>query len=389
VQHRLSTSVISVHPQPDPDLAVAYLDGTQSAEPLFVEARRLRDHGKGRVVTYSPKVFIPLTTMCRDQCTYCTFVKPPGNGGVYLTPDDVMAIALAGDRHGCTEALFTLGDAPETKYPAAREFLSSVGCATTMDYVVAMTERVHQETGLFPHANPGVMSEEAITRLRPSNPSVGLMLENISPRLTEPGMPHFNCPDKIPGVRVETIEAAGRQRVPFTTGILVGIGENNQEIVDSIFALATLQERWGHIQEVIIQNFRAKADTRLRFGAEPIPSWFARVVALARWIMGPTMNVQVPPNLTERYETYLDAGINDWGGVSPLTIDWVNPEAPWPHLADLAGRTRAAGFELRPRLPVYPEYLSQDWLDAGVLDKARSASTTDGYGRAPNVASSG
>ncbi len=257
-----TTSVISVHPLPDPDLAVAYLDGKKSAEPLFVEARRLRDEGKGRIVTYSPKVFIPLTTMCRDQCTYCTFVKPPGNGGVYLTPDDVMAIALAGDQHGCTEALFTLGDAPETKYPAAREFLSSVGCATTMDYVVSMTERVHQETGLFPHANPGVMAERAIAKLRLSNPSIGLMLENISPRLTEPGMPHFNCPDKIPSVRVATIEAAGRQRVPFTSGILVGIGETNQEIVDSIFALASLQERWGHIQEVIIQNFRAKADTR-------------------------------------------------------------------------------------------------------------------------------
>ncbi len=379
----------SVHPDPDPELAIAYLDGTVAADPLFVEAQRLRDEGKGRVVTYSPKVFIPLTTMCRDQCTYCTFVKPPGNGGEYLTPDDVLAIARAGDRHGCTEALFTLGDAPEDKYPAAREFLASVGCTTTMDYVVAMTERVHEETGLFPHANPGVMSEDAVARLRRSNPSIGLMLENISPRLTEPGMPHFNCPDKVPAVRVATIEAAGRQKVPFTSGILVGIGETNAEIVDSLFALADLQRRWGHIQEVIIQNFRAKADTRMRFGAEPIPSWFARVVALARWIMGPTMNVQVPPNLTERYETYLEAGINDWGGVSPLTIDWVNPEAPWPHLADLTARTTAAGFELRSRLPVYPEYISDGWLDAAVLTKVREATTDDGYGQTPQLAEKG
>lgn len=386
---RDATSVIVVHPQPDPDLAVGYLDGTQPAELLFEEARRLRDEGKGRTVTYSPKVFVPLTTMCRDQCTYCTFVKPPGNGGMYLTPDDVMAIVKAGDTHGCTEALFTLGDAPEAKYPAARQFLESVGCPTTMDYVVAMTERVFNETGLFPHANPGVMSEEAITRLRSSNPSIGLMLENISPRLTEPGMPHFNCPDKVPSVRVATIEAAGRQRVPFTSGILVGIGENNQEIVDSLFALAEIHGRLGHIQEVIIQNFRAKADTRMRFGAEPIPSWFARVVALARWIMGPTMNVQVPPNLTERYEAYLDAGINDWGGVSPLTIDWVNPEAPWPHLSELRARTIAAGFELRPRLPVYPEYLTSDWLDGPMLVKARSVTTDDGYGPTPQLATSG
>lgn len=380
---------VSAHPNPDPDLAVAYLDGSTPAEPLFAEARRLRDEGKGKTVTYSPKVFIPLTTMCRDQCTYCTFVKPPGNGGQYLTPDDVMAIASAGESHGCTEALFTLGDAPEDKYPAAREFLDSVGCVTTIDYVVSMTERVHDETGLFPHANPGIMSEDAIVRLRPSNPSVGLMLENISPRLTEPGMPHYNCPDKEPAVRVATIEAAGRHQVPFTSGILVGIGENNREIVDSLFALDGLARQWGHIQEVIIQNFRAKADTRLRFGAEPIPSWFARVVALARWIMGPTMNVQVPPNLTGRYETYLDAGINDWGGVSPLTIDWVNPEAPWPHLDELRARTAAAGFELRPRLPVYPEYISPDWLDPHMLTKVRNSATTDGYGRHPQVVQNG
>ena len=254
---------------------------------------------------------------------------------------------------------------------------------------MAMTERVHEETGLFPHANPGVMSEDAVARLRRSNPSIGLMLENISPRLTEPGMPHFNCPDKVPAVRVATIEAAGRQKVPFTSGILVGIGETNAEIVDSLFALADLQRRWGHIQEVIIQNFRAKADTRMRFGAEPIPSWFARVVALARWIMGPTMNVQVPPNLTERYETYLEAGINDWGGVSPLTIDWVNPEAPWPHLADLTARTTAAGFELRSRLPVYPEYISDGWVDAAVLTKVREATTDDGYGQTPQLAEKG
>jgi FO synthase len=207
---------------------------------------------------------------------------------------------------------------------------------------------------------------------------MGMMLENISHRLTEPGMPHAGTVTKVPAKRVATIEAAGRQKVPFTTGILVGIGENAQEIVDSLFALLDLSMRTAAVQEVIIQNFRAKADTRMRHSPEPVPRWFARVVALARWILGPEANVQVPPNLTERYEIYLEAGINDWGGVSPLTIDWVNPEAPWPHLDDLAARTASAGFELRPRLPVYPEYLNEEWIDPGMIGDVRAASDHDG-----------
>jgi FO synthase len=210
------------------------------------------------------------------------------------------------------------------------------------------------------------------------------MLENISPRLMEPGMAHHNCPDKEPAARIATIEAAGRAKVPFTSGILVGIGETNEEIVDSIFALAELADTWGHIQEIIVQNFRAKADTRMRRSAEPTPHWFSRVVAITRWVMGPTMSVQVPPNLTEGYELYLDAGINDWGGVSPLTIDWVNPEAPWPHLDDLRRRTAAAGFELKPRLPVYPEYITAEWLDRGVHDKIARTIDADGYPPAPD-----
>ncbi len=367
------------HPAPDPELALRYLTDGSSVDALFAEARRLRDEARGRIVTYSRKVFIPLTTMCRDRCTYCTFAKPPGAGGVYLTPEDVLAVARAGDAHGCTEALFTLGDAPEERFPAARAFLEAQGAASTLDYVRAMTELVNAETGLFPHANPGVMSEAAIASLRPSNPSMGLMLENISPRLMEPGMPHHDCPDKDPNLRVATIEAAGRQAVPFTSGILVGIGETPSEIVDSLFALAELADRWGHLQEVIVQNFRAKADTIMRRSAEPIPAYFARVVAVARWILGPAMNLQVPPNLTERYEQYLDAGINDWGGVSPLTIDWVNPEQPWPHLDELAERTAAAGFELRPRLPVYPEYVEDRWLDPGLRPKVAAATAPDGY----------
>jgi len=373
------------HPSPDRDLAVRYLDGTRPAESLFAEARRLRSEGHGDVVTYSRKVFIPLTTLCRDSCTYCTFVKPPGAGGMYMEPEEVLAVARAGDERACTEALFTLGDRPEARWAQAREFLEAHGHATTLEYVDEMSRLVAAETGLFPHANPGVMSEAELRMLRPSNVSMGMMLENISPRLTEPGMPHHGSPDKEPAVRVETIRAAGRASVPFTSGILVGIGEDNTEIVDSLFALAELQAEGGHIQEVIVQNFRAKANTRMRRSAEPVPAWFARVVALARWIMGPEANIQVPPNLTDRFETYLDAGVNDWGGVSPLTIDFVNPEAPWPHLAELEARTAAAGFRLRPRLPVYPEFQSDRWIDGALRSKLTRAVDGDGLALAPQL----
>jgi FO synthase len=370
-------------PAPDPNLAADLIQGRGDVDGLFAEARRMRDEGWGRTVTYSRKVFIPLTTLCRDRCTYCTFAKPPGAGGSYLEPDDVMAIALAGDAARCTEALFTLGDLPEERWAAARQFLDTRGLASTIEYAAAMSERVVAETALFPHANPGVMSESAVARLRPSNVSMGLMLENISPRLMEPGMPHHECPDKDPGVRVATIEAAARQRVPFTSGVLIGIGESAVEIADSLFALAALQEAGGAIQEVIVQNFRAKADTPKRRDAEPTVQFTARVAAVARWVMGAGMSIQVPPNLTERFEVYLDAGINDWGGVSPLTIDWVNPEAPWPHLGELWARTEAAGFRLAPRLPVYPEFIGEEWIDPGLLPKARAAVDADGYALAP------
>lgn len=376
------------HPAPDPGLARRYLAGDIPDSALFEHAAGLRDEGKGRVVTYSRKVFIPLTTMCVDRCSYCTFAKPPGAGGAYLEPDEVLAVARAGDAAGCTEALFTLGDRPEERWPQAREFLERKGHASTVEYVAEMSALVRAETRVFPHANPGLLDDEGLRLLRPTNPSMGMMLENISPRLTEPGMPHHGTVTKVPARRVATIEAAGRQKVPFTTGILVGIGENNAEIVDSLFALRDLAERTGAIQEVIVQNFRAKADTRMRHNAEPVPRWFARVVALARWILGPEANVQVPPNLTESYEIYLDAGINDWGGVSPLTIDWVNPEAPWPHLDELSARSAAAGFELRPRLPVYPEFINEEWIHPELVFDVRAASDQDGLaaiGTTPGV----
>ena len=366
-------------PAPDPDLAVRLLTGQDQAQPLLAEAARLRDEGHGHTVTYSRKVFIPVTTMCRDTCTYCTFVKPPGSGGAYLTPDDVLAIARAGEELDCTEALLTLGDRPEDKWPQAREFLDRHGAATTIEYVAQISELIRSETRLFPHANPGIMDEAAIAMLRPTNVSMGLMLENISDRLTEQGMPHHNCPDKVPSVRVDTIRAAGRQKVPFTSGILVGIGETPAEIVDSLFALADLRAEQGHIQEFIIQNFRAKANTRMRNFPEPEIPYFVRVVAVARWILGAQANLQVPPNLTDDFSVYLDAGINDWGGVSPLTIDWVSPEAPWPQIERLDAVTSTAGFDLRPRLPVYPEYLNDEWIDPILFPAVVDRTDAEGY----------
>jgi FO synthase len=297
---------------------------------------------------------------------------------MYLEPEEVLAVVAAGDEAGCTEALFTLGDRPEERWPQAREFLAARGFSSTIDYVAEMSALVRAETRLFPHANPGLLDDDDMRLLRPTNPSMGMMLENISPRLMEPGMPHHGTNTKDPSQRVATIEAAGRVKVPFTTGILVGIGETREDLVESLFALRELADRTGAIQEVIVQNFRAKADTPMRRSAEPIPRWFTRVVALARWIMGPEANIQVPPNLTESFEMYLDAGINDWGGVSPLTIDWVNPEAPWPHLDELEARTRAAGYELRPRLPVYPEFIDQVWIDESLLPSILAASDDDG-----------
>jgi len=376
-------------PRPDPALAVEYLRGRRHSQSLLAEARRLRDEGWGRTVTYSRKVFIPLTTLCRDTCTYCTFAKPPGGGGEYLTPEDVLAIARAGMAHACTEALFTLGDRPEARWPQAVEYLASQGCDSTLQYTQAMSELVVAETSLFPHANPGLMDDADIAALRASNVSMGLMLENVSPRLMAPGMPHYGCPDKDPALRIATIEASGRNRVPFTTGILVGIGETPEEVVDSLFELERLQQRWGSIQEVIIQNFRAKADTRMRRQAEPTTHYLTRVVAAARWILGAEMSIQVPPNLTADFGIHLDAGINDWGGVSPLTIDWVNPEAPWPHLQKLQAVSEGAGFRLVPRLPVYPRFIGADWIDSRLLPKVEVAADEHGHAVIPQLEAAG
>ncbi len=326
---------------------------------LMRTAGLLRDRHKPNVVTYSRKIFVPLTNLCRDSCGYCTFVRQPGDPLAHtMTPEEVLALARAGQRAGCKEALFSLGDKPELKYPSHRRWLRDRGYDTTLDYLRDMCEMVFRETGLLPHANPGIMTPDDIAALKEVSVSIGIMLESASDRLLRPGEAHHRCPDKLPKLRLATIEAAGRLKVPFTTGILIGIGETPEERVDSLFAIRELHQRYGHIQEVIIQNFRAKPDIPMRDHPEPTLPDMLRTIATARLILGGSINIQAPPNLApDSYPLYLQAGINDWGGVSPVTRDFINPEAPWPQLLTLRKMTEGAGFELRERLALYPEYV--------------------------------
>jgi FO synthase len=352
-------------------------------EDLCVEARALRDEGHGRLVTLSPKVFIPLTKLCRDVCHYCTFAQPPRRGErAYMTIDEVLAVARAGAAAGCHEALFTLGDKPELRYRAAREELAELGCDTTLEYLERVAGAVLEETGLLPHLNPGVLTREDVRRLRPVSASMGLMLETTSERLAERGGPHFGSPDKAPALRVATIEAAGEERVPFTTGILIGIGETRAERLDALRAIRALADRYGHVQEVIVQNFRAKPGTRMATAPEPPLEELLWTIAVARLVLGPEAHIQAPPNLSyDDFPRLLDAGIDDWGGVSPVTIDHVNPEAPWPELERLRVATESRGLELAPRLPVYPEWISEGWLDARVAPAVLRASDSLGLAR--------
>jgi FO synthase len=353
------------------------------AADLLGPARGLRQQGKGRLVTYSPKVFIPLTKLCRDVCHYCTFAAPPKRGErAYLTADEVLGVARAGAEAGCKEALFTLGDKPERRYRVAREELAALGCETTIEYLVRMCRLVLDETGLLPHANPGVMTREELRALREVTASQGIMLETASDRLSERGGPHFGSPDKVPAVRLETLRLAGEEHIPFTTGILIGIGETRRERIEALLAIRELHERHGHVQEVIVQNFRAKPGTLMADREEPSLDELLWTAAAARLVLGPEMNVQCPPNLSyDDFPLLLDAGINDWGGVSPVTIDHVNPEAPWPQIERLSAATEAAALELAPRLPVYPEYLGAEWLDPGVLPHVLRASDSLGLAR--------
>jgi 7,8-didemethyl-8-hydroxy-5-deazariboflavin synthase CofG subunit len=335
---------------------------------LFEAAGTLRDRFKGRTVTYSRKVFLPITNLCRDRCSYCTFRKDPDDPAAWtMSPADIQGVLDRGNRHGCKEALMCLGDKPELAFPQYRQTLAELGHRTTAEYVSQACEMAI-ERGYLPHTNAGVLTYDEMRMLKPVNASLGLMLENVSPRLSQKGMPHFSAPDKHPTVRLRMLKEAGELGIAFTTGILMGIGETREERVDSLLAIRDLHETYGHIQEVIIQNFRAKADTRMADFAEPEALEIARTVATARLLLGGEMNIQVPPNLNpDDHQLLLRAGINDWGGISPVTRDYVNPEAAWPHIDALADTCRGAGFELRERLAIYDEYIDRpDFLPAAL-----------------------
>ncbi len=362
--------------------ALALADHNDTAS-LVKKAGNLRDEYHGNNITYSRKVFIPLTHLCRDVCHYCTFAKTPKRiSKPFMSIEEVLNLCHEGAQLGCQEALLTLGEKPELRYRAARETLADMGYTTTIEYVTAVASRILEETGLLPHINAGTLSAKEITKLRKVSASMGIMLESASLRLGEKGMPHYGSPDKDPAVRIETMKLAGDARVPFTTGILIGIGETRRERIESLLEIRKLHERHGHIQEVIIQNFRAKPDTKMSQAPEPGLDELLWTIAVARLIFGPQMNIQAPPNLSPgALPRLVQAGINDWGGVSPLTPDHVNPEAPWPHLDKLAIETEAAGKFLEQRLTVYLTYVleAERWIDPKVIPRLLSLSDASGF----------
>jgi 7,8-didemethyl-8-hydroxy-5-deazariboflavin synthase CofG subunit len=346
----------------DREDAIALIEAPAADLGAVVDAASaVRDAGKGRTVTYSRKVFLPLTTLCRDDCGYCTFKRDPGRPGARtMELDEVLAVCEAGARLGCKEALLSLGDKPEARFPEHRAWLRGRGYRTTLDYVQAVAEAIVRHTPLLPHANPGLMSERDLRALKETNVSAGLMLETAADRLAGPGGPHEHAPDKLPRRRLQTLEAAGRAGMAFTTGILIGIGETPAERVEALLAIRAVHARHGHVQEVIVQNFRAKPSIPMARHPEPGFEELRRTLAVARLVLGPRMNIQAPPNLSRgTYPALVAAGLNDWGGVSPLTIDFINPEAPWPHLDALARATAAAGGRLRERLAIYPEFIDR------------------------------
>lgn len=365
------------------DEAFGLLD--QPLDGLLARASAMRDAGHGRLISYSRKVFIPLTQLCRDVCHYCTFAKAPRRlTAAYLSPEEALEIARRGKAAGCKEALFTLGDKPELRYAAARRALADLGFGTTIEYLRAMADMVFRETGLLPHLNPGVLSTEEIETLRHVSVSMGIMLECVSLRLMEPGNCHHGSPDKDPSVRLETISEGGRQKVPFTSGILIGIGESRRERIESLLALRAMHDVHGHLQEIIIQNFRAKPETRMADAPEPTLEDLQWTIAVARLIFGPKMSIQAPPNLSAgRTAELVASGLNDWGGVSPVTPDHVNPEAPWPHLENLARDTAGCGKILVERLGIYPQFAGDGdrWLDAGLRAAVLDAVDADGLAR--------
>ncbi|PYX81657.1 MAG: 7,8-didemethyl-8-hydroxy-5-deazariboflavin synthase subunit CofG [Acidobacteria bacterium] len=365
------------------EAAYASIRGDTELADLLAAARAAKERFKPGVVTYSRKVFIPLTNLCRDYCGYCIFRRDPGQPGAHtMTPEEVLEVAHAGEKLGCTEALFSLGDKPELAFPEMRALLHHLGYNSTLHYLEAMCELVVRQTSLLPHPNPGLLSAEWLKRLAKWSPSIGLMLESTSTGLLKPGAAHDNAPDKPPHKRLRTIEEAGKLGIPFTTGLLIGIGETPEDRIETLAAIRKLHRRYGHIQEVIVQNFRVKPDIPMRNWAEPSREDMLRTAAVARLMM-PDVNLQAPPNLSApNYEELLDAGINDWGGVSPLTPDFINPEAPWPHLEQLELRTEAKGQKLKQRLAVYPEFLPQVMARPGLLaEKIKAAVDPQGYAR--------
>ncbi len=356
---KITEKIIENRVIPDNELYEIFFDKYITIKDLCISASLIRNAGKKNIVTFSPKIFVPLTQVCSDICSYCTFREDPTSyDTIFLKENYILNLAQKADLLGCKEVLFTLGERPERKFPIVKKWLKDHGYISTIEYLSYISELIARETNLFPHGNPGTMTRNDMKKLKNTNVSLGLMLENISDRLSQIGEPHEFAPSKRPKARLKTIENAGKLQIPFTTGILVGIGETKKERLDSIFAIKKINENYGHIQELIVQNFRAKSDIPMKSHPEPQVEDFIWTIAATRIIMGSNANIQVPPNLNEGYyENFLSAGINDWGGISPLTIDYVNPEAPWPTIEQLNQKTTEKGFELKPRLPIYPEFI--------------------------------
>jgi len=331
------------------------------------------------IITFSPKVFIPLTTLCRDHCSYCTFVKSPSDGGLYLTESEVLSLARAGESKNCTEALFTLGDKPEIKWKEAENFLTLNGCVSTYEYLLNMMDSVASNTSLFPHANPGLMTEQEMKSYKEKSVSGGVMIETFSNRLMNKGMPHYKCTTKSPHLRIKTISAANDIKYPITTGLLVGIGQNEDEIVDDIFNLANLTRDYKCIQEVIIQNFVPKKNTIMANAPEPEFDLFTRIIAVSRIMLPNHVSLQAPPNLSKDIGMLLNAGINDLGGISPVTIDLVNPDRLWPELKNLSSVVETSGQVLTSRLPVYPNFINKEWMSPSMYEKSQNVIDEHGY----------
>ncbi len=354
---------------------------TATTDQLLELASRIRRQHWSDVVTYSRKVFVPLTNMCRDTCGYCTFVKHPDDPAAQLmSPEQVLASAKSGEAKGCKELLFSLGEKPELRYKKAKAALHAYGYNTLVDYLSDLCRLVLDQTELLPHVNAGSLTEDELIKLRPVSASMGMMLETVSRRLTRKGMPHHACPDKTPIQRLRTLDRAGRLKVPFTTGLLIGIGETWEERMESLYAIRKSHVEHGHIQEVIVQNFQSKPGIAMENHPEPSLDDMLRTLAAARIILPPDVSVQAPPNLSDRHIEYLSAGINDWGGISPVTIDFINPQHEWPEIRQLAENSERAGYRLQERLTVYPNYLqrSSEFMAPEIAERALGQSRPDG-----------